>query len=197
MPGLDADALTAYRLLQSGDTVEARKLLETLLPQAAGRPGLEGRLHAWGAQACLALQDPKAARRHLSASLRLARAASDAEALEALAPLQQAVFAAMTAAARPTPEPKTPAARAVAAYDAGRPDEGAALAREARRLAQAAGDAKEEVVALLALARTPALAGASLHAAAEVADTSGDRNLVTAVAKACRAAGVVLADKVF
>lgn len=197
MPELDAEALRAYRLLQAGEHRKARVLLEQLVPAAGDRPKLAGRLCAWAAQACLALQDPKPARRHLSAALRLARTTDDADALQALAPLQQAVFAAMTAAARPPQEPQTPAAHAVAAYDAGDAERGERLARDARRLAQASGDAKEEVVALLALARSPGLAQTVLREAAVVADTSGDRNLVTAVAKACRAAGVDLGAKVF
>ena len=197
MSDLDAAALSAYRLLQSGKPGEAYVRLQQALPLAAERPALAGKLHAWAAQASLQLQEARQARRHLSASLRLARSADDAEALRALAPLQQAVFAALTAASRPAPEPETPAARAVAAYDAGDFALGERLARDARQAARGTGDTKEEIVALLALARSPGLAEASLREAAEVADTSGDRNLVTAVAKACRAAGVDLGTKVF
>ncbi len=197
MADLDADALKAYRLLQDGRPAEARLLAEQVLHRAAERPALAGRLHAWAAQASLRLQEPRPARRHLSAALRLARSLDDAEGLRALAPLQQAVFAALTTASRPAPAPETPAARAVAAYDAGNTTLGERLARDARQVAQQTGDTKEEVVALLALARTPGLTEGSLREAAAVADRCGDRNLVTAVAKACKAAGVDLGDRVF
>lgn len=195
---LDAAAAAAYQLLQARQPAEAVARLEALIDDAAERPALQARLHAWSAQAHLALYDPSAARRHLSRALRIARSQGDADALEALQPLQQMVFAALTARAAPGPElPDTPAARAVAAYDAGDPVEGARLALEARATAQQSGDAKEEVVALLALARSPEHTAGALLEAADVADRSGDFNLVTAVAKAARAAGRPLDPKVF
>lgn len=194
---VDQRALHAYRLLQSGQAAQAVEALQALLPEVVDRPALASRLHAWATQALLIEQDAKGARKHLSKALRIARAQGDAAALEALAPLQQAVFAAMTAAARPAPTPETPAARAVAAYDAGDAQEGERLARAARAAAVQSGDTKEEVVALLALARSPDCTAAAIHEAAQVADQSGDRNLVTAVAKAAAAAGVDLGVRVF
>jgi hypothetical protein len=52
-------------------------------------------------------------------------------------------------------------------------------------------------MALLALARAPGEAEAAVREAADVADRSNDMNLVTAVARAARAAGVVLPPLIF
>ncbi len=111
---------------------------------------------------------------------------------------QVARAAIAAAAAAPAPStPSTPSGRAVAAFDAGDPDFGAQLARAAIAAAREAADPREEVIALLALARHPDHTEASIRAAADVADRANDFNLVTAVAHAARSAGVTFAPKVF
>lgn len=195
----DADTLAeaAYRALQVGDWTTAVAKADAALLQLDGRAALEARLHAWAAQAHVGHGDLKAARRRLSAALKAARQTGQADQVKALQPLQQQMMAAMSARGRPPAAPSTPAAEAVAAYDAGDAEAGERLALRARALAEASGDPKEAVVALLALARTPARRDAAIREAARVADRAGDRNLVTAVAHAARAAQVVLAPKVF
>ena len=195
----DADALAAaaYRAVQAGDWPQAVTHADDALDRLSGRPALAARLHAWAAQAHIGRRDFKAARRRLSAALKAARQTGQADEVKALLPLQQQVMAAMTARARGADAPATPAAEAVAAYDAGDLEAGERLALQARALAAESGDDKEAVVSLLALARSPARREAAIREAAAVADQSGDRNLVTAVAHAARAAQVVLAPKVF
>ena len=58
-------------------------------------------------------------------------------------------------------------------------------------------DAREEVLSLLALARIPGRCEAAIKDAQSVADSSSDKNLVTAVARAARAAGVPLPKQIF
>jgi hypothetical protein len=195
----DADTLAAaaYRAVQAGDWPLAVAQADSALALLTERPALAARLHAWAAQAHIGRQDFKAARRRLSAALRAARQTGRADEVSALQPLQQQIMAAMTARARGAETPTTPAAAAVAAYDAGDLEAGERLALQARALAERSGDDKEAVVSLLALARTPARRAEAIREAADVADRSGDRNLVTAVAHAARAAQVVLPPKVF
>jgi hypothetical protein len=83
---------------------------------------------------------------------------------------------------------------AVEALRAGRTDEAAALATAAH--ARASGP-REAVLALLALAEVPGRARYALVSAHEVADACGDPNLVTAVARAAKAAGVEFPPYVF
>ena len=79
---------------------------------------------------------------------------------------------------------------AVAALDAGRTQAGELLALGALSQARAAQDNREIILALLALARLPHRTTAALKQAHGVADASGDMNLVTAVSRAAKAAGV-------
>jgi hypothetical protein len=194
----DALALALYRALQQGDAHAAVSRAPEALEAAVGRPKLEARLHAWLSQAHLQLGAPREARAALRAALRAARSTGDDAEVQALLPLQERVLASAAAAAAPAPStPSTPAGRAVAAFDAGDPDFGAQLARAAIAAAREAADPREEVIALLALARHPDHTEASIRAAADVADRANDFNLVTAVAHAARSAGVTFAPKVF
>lgn len=198
--GADADALAMqlYRAVAAGDGAAVAGLLPAARAAAEGRLALAARVEAWAAQDALARGDVREAARCVRAALARARAAGDEAGLAALGPLQQRIFAARAAAAGPPggAAADTPAGRAVEAFDRGAP-EARALALEAREAGRRAGDAKEEVVALLALARVPGEAARWVREAAAVADASGDMNLVTAVAKAAKAAGVELDAFVF
>ena len=81
--------------------------------------------------------------------------------------------------------------------DAGDLEGGAALARQARIEAQSMGNARDEVFALLALARIDGQEDSAIRAAFAVADASDDKNLVTAVSRAAGAASVKIPKKVF
>lgn len=159
--------------------------------------GVLARANAWRAQAAMDLGRYDEATRSLRLALRQLRALGDAEGLAALAPLQQDLFARRAAVASQGPLPDTPLGRALAAMDAGDWARGEALALEAAAAADAEADPREQVMARLALARVPGRAEAAIHEAAALADASDDRNLVTAVARAARAADVVLAPHVF
>ncbi len=195
---VDALALEVYRRLQADDPRGALALAADALPLTAGRPGLEARLRCWSAQAHIELGAFKPAREALRAALAVAQAAGDPDGESAVAQLRLQLSARQLAAAPPAAElPDTPVGRAAAAFDRGDPEAGARLAREARAAAAAVGDPREEVMALLALARAPGEAEAAVREAADVADRSNDMNLVTAVARAARAAGVALPPLIF
>ncbi|MEC7949189.1 MAG: hypothetical protein VX265_16590 [Myxococcota bacterium] len=197
-PTADALALQLYQALQQRNPTAAVQLGRPALAAAEGRVRLQGRLHAWLAQAHDQLGAGKPARAHLRAALKLARTLDDPEELAALRPLQeQIVSKVVTANAPAAPPPSTPAARASAAFDAGELSLGEQLARAALAAAQREGDARETVLSWLALARHPDHREEAIREAAAFADASNDRNLVTAVAHAARSAGVHLAPKVF
>lgn len=197
-PTADDLALQVYRALQRRAPEAAARLGPAALAAATGRPRLQGRLHAWIAQAQDQLGAGKAARTHLRAALKIARTLDDPEELAALRPLQEQIVSRVVSANAPAPAPPvTGAGRASAAFDAGEPDLGERLARAALADARASGDERETVLALLALARHPDQCESAIREAAAYADGTNDRNLVTAVAHAARAAGVHLAAKVF
>lgn len=197
-PTADELALQVYRLLQRRDPDAAVRVGAIALEAAAGRPRLEGRLHAWMAQAHDQRGAGKQARSHLRAALKIARTLEDPEELAALRPLQEQIVSRVVSANVPAPAPPaTGAGRASAAFDAGEPELGERLARAALAEAREAGDDRETVLSLLALARHPDHREAAIREAADFADGTNDRNLVTAVAHAARAAGVQFAPKVF
>ena len=139
-------------------------------------------------------RDARGARKSLRAALVAARSTGLPAEVDALKPLQAQVLAAASAEGPPLAPPDTPVGRACAAIDAGDHEEGAKLAKLALDMAP---DTRGKVFSLLALARIPDQAEAAIHQAAAIADRDGDPNLVTAVAHASRASGVVLAPKVF
>jgi hypothetical protein len=196
-------ALAMVHALRRGDLQGVIQQCESALHAADGRPALQARVHAWVAQAHLGLGQARSARTSLRLALALARFSDDTAGLEELKELQTRIFSASLASNQAPAHggaaelPDTPVAHAVAALDAGDLDTGARLARDARTLAQDQGDTREEVLALLALARIPGETGTAILAAADVADDAGDMNLVTAVAKAAKAAGITLEAKVF
>ena len=174
-----------------------------LLRLAGENLGLKGRVLAWLAQAEMFNGDLKAASQAARQALAVAREAGDDKGQLAIRGLQaQITMKRQEAAGReasplPIDLPNTPVSRAMSLITMGDLAQGEALAREARRLAKAAGDAREEVMALLALARVPSCTNEAIAEAATVADASSDMNLVTAVAKAAKAAGIPLPPKVF
>lgn len=200
---------------------EARRVLEQAL--AAGPPPSDAaRVASLLGQARLELDDAEGARVALETALRLARRA-DPAALPQIRLLHGRAVAAL--AARADLDRRRELARAVnevsleellagvtdadeaiqvlvrkadAALDAGEVVAGVGFAREALRQAELRVEQapRGAVLARLCLARaeTPEL---HVRAAAAVADASDDSNLVTAVAHAARAAGIVLDPHVF
>ncbi len=191
------DARTIYRLLQAGKNREALERLPPFIDQAdsATRPDLCARGLAWLGQAHLGLNDLAGARQALRRASAIATAIEDEAGLQAIRELRNELGARAMAAPPSVPEPDDSLiARACAAFDLGRPAEGLTLARQAQA---AAASPRDEVLALLAIARAPAETHAAILHAAEVADRASDFNLVHAVTRASRAAGVVLPPKVF
>lgn len=182
---------------QQGD--QAIAIGNALAPLIGERPALLARHSAWMAQAHMLRGEHRQARGALKQALALAEASGDIDALPALRKLSTEIFRATSAAAaaQSAPLPDTQLGRALAAIDSGDHQAGVSLAISARSAAKAQGDAREEVFALLALARIPGRAEDAILTAHGVADTSADKNLVTAVARAARAAGVELPKQIF
>ena len=178
--------------LKKGDGAKALEVAETAYDGAAGRPALEARVLTWWAQALRLAGDRDGARARLGAALAKAEEAGDDQGVAAIQPL-------LTELAPPDaiPAVSTPVGLAVEALGRGELKRGELLALGAHRLAVRDGDVREQVLALLALAQLPHRTRAAIEEAARVADESGDANLVTAVAKAAKAAGRVLPKHVF
>jgi hypothetical protein len=185
--------------------------------------GADARVAAWRAQALEGLERLDEAERHAAAAVQAARRAGDDAGVVASRGLHQRILAALAATKAVEAERRrdealagegdealaerggTEAAallvrKANVLADAGRWVEAEGSARGALRLVEggAPGGAREEVLALLTLARIAAGTGDSggartfvLEAHAK-ADAAGDWNLITAVAKGAKAAGVEL-----
>jgi len=194
---LIGDARTIYRLLQTGQN---RSAIERLTPfidkaDAKGRADHCARGLAWLGQAHLGLNELSEARQALRRASEVATAIGDEAGLHAIRELRHEVGIRAMAAPPKAPEPDgSVIARACAAFDTGNPHDGLLLARQARAEADSPRD---EVLALLAIARSPSEAHEAIKQAAAVADRASDFNLVHAVTRAARAAGVVLPAKVF
>lgn len=190
-------ALHVYQAIARGAPREALGLCAEAQVAAADRPALLARLLAWEAQAAVDVGEGPRARQALRRARGLAQSIGDTEGDAALAGLQAQLMQRLMASRPPPPDEGTDIGRALAAFDRGEVEEGARLAAHCASLARADGDARGEVLALLALARSPSATVSAIEAAQEVADLSGDFNLVTAVSKAARAAGQTLAPRVF
>lgn len=190
-------ALHVYQCVQRGEHRAALDRMTEAQTAAADRPALVSRLLAWEAQAAAALGDGPRARQALRKARALAQSQGDAEGDAALAALQAQLMQRLMASKPPPADEGTAVGRALAAFDRGDPAEGLRLAHLALELATADNDPRERVLALLAIARSPAHALEAIGAAAEIADDSDDFNLVTAVSKAAKMAGFALEDKVF
>lgn len=200
----------AYQALQRGDAAAA-------LAALPGPGGGGARAEAYRAQALRTLGRLDEADSAAAAAIALARQAGDVEGVAQLRELRASIVASLAAErvaaaerARDAGLATTPVAtllagaadgperarrllrRAGALADAGNLAEATRTARIARD--EAEDDPRESVLALLSMARTDR-AGAErwIRDAHAVADASDDMNLVTAVAHAARAAGVVLA----
>jgi len=194
---LTGEARTIYRLLQAGRNHDAIARLHGFVDaaDAASRPDLCARGLAWLAQAQLGIGDLSGARVALRRAAAIATAIDDTAGLQAIRELRQQVGARAMAAPPAAPAPdETLIGQACAAFDAGDAEGGLALATEAHATAQTPRD---EVLALLAIARAPGHAERAVLQAALVADAASDFNLVHAVSRAARAAGVSLPAKVF
>lgn len=176
------------------------------------------RAAAWSAQALEGLGRLEEAERQAALATRLAKKAGEAAGVEASRALHQRVLGALAAAKALAQERAADAALAElddealvaraeddtgaaalllrkgnALADRGEGAAAAASARAGLSRAERAGAPRERVLLLLLLARAePEAAPAHVQAAHAVADAAGDWNLVTAVAKAARAAGVRL-----
>lgn len=182
--------------LRRGAADQALAAIPEAAVQAGDDPRLQGRILAWHAQALAMQGQHRAALDSLREAIRLAKAHETKEQVAALRQLQAAWLMALQAppAAAPTAAPASTVEQALAAIKAGDATVGEALAELA--LADAA-DAKAQVVALLALANLPHRAAEAIAAAAQIADETGDMNLVTAVARGARQVGVALAAHVY
>ncbi len=191
----DALALRVHAAVQAGRSADALAVMSEALRAAAGRPALQARLHAWGAQAHMASGDLDAADAALLRAKGLAVRAGDRAGLRALKGLEEQSAARRVAQSRVIGE--GPAARALAALQDGDEETGVRLAQQAREMARKLGDAREEVLSLLVLSRVDHLAAQAIAEAAQVADESGDWNLITAVARGARVAGIPIPARVF
>lgn len=190
-------ALHVYQAIQRGDNRLALSLGAEAQAAADERPALLARLLAWEAQAAAALGEGPRARQALRRARGLAQSMGDTEGDAALASLQAQLMQRLMASRPPPPDEGTELGRALAAFDRGDVEGGARMAALCVELARADGDPRAQVLALLALARSPTAAAGAIEEAHRVADASGDFNLVTAVSKAARAAGLTLAPHVF
>jgi hypothetical protein len=199
--GSQADelAVALVSALAQQDGEQALALSLALAPLVDDRPALAARHAAWTAQAHLLRGDMVLASTEIKRAIALAQGAGELDAVPALRQLETRVT---QASATPLPKPNLPLpdttlGHACKALDAGEFAEGARLARAARTQAQAAGDFREEVLALLALARVPGQEDSAIRAAYRAADASDDRNLITAVAKAAKVASIALPTQIF
>jgi hypothetical protein len=185
--------LQAFESLRRRDAEGALAALEGF---SADDPGRAARAAGYRAQALRTLARVDEAERAAAEAVRLAKRAGDADGVAALRQLHASILASVAAvraaaqqAAGDTSDGSV--GRVLELAKAGRSEEATHLACVIRDRARAAGDAREEVLALLAAARAgdPHRWIREAHA---VADASDDQNLVTAVAQAARAAGVRL-----
>lgn len=211
----DTRAVAAFEALRREAWAEALAHAEAI--SAPDRPALAARAAAYRAQALRELGRLEDAERAAADAVQLAKRAGDTSGVSQLRVLHASILQGVTATrlaaqeqARDAPladtadevllaphrGPDRAAAlvrKACALADAGRRDEALAAAARAGEEAHRTGTPREEVLALLCAARVADDPAASIHAAHAVADAADDMNLVTAVAKAAKAAGVTLA----
>jgi len=195
----DEVAVAIVQALARQDGERAVELCEAIAPLITERPALQARNAAWASQAHRILGNLDQALVFIREAIGLAQVAGDAQAIPALKALKVELVTGRAAskAAATAPLPDTLLGAALQAMDDGQLEEGGRLARQARLQAQSEGNAREEVFSLLALARIPGQEDSAIRAAHGVADQSDDKNLVTAVARAARAASVPLPKSAF
>lgn len=195
----DELAVALVQALARQDGTEALALGAALEPIIGDRPPLRARHATWMAQAHQLVGDLPAASAKIREAIALAQAAGEVDAIPALKQLKATIVRGKVAAdvAANAPLPDTLLGRAVSAIDQGNITEGARLARQARIEAQSTANHRDEVFALLALARIDGHEDSAIRAAYEVADAADDKNLVTAVSRAAKAAHIELPKKLF
>ena len=195
----DEIAVALVQALARQDGDRALDLSLALGPYLANRPALRARHATWTAQAHQLRGELKQAITLVRQAIALAQAAGEADAIPTLQALKADLVRAQLAGqnAQRNTLPDTLLGRAVDAMDTGDLEQGASLARQARIEAQSLGNYRDEVMALLALARVSGQEDSAIRAAFVVADASEDKNLVTAVARAAAAAGVSLPKMIF
>ena len=198
-PNQSAEGVAAaiVQALARQDALKALQLCKQLTPMVEGRVRMQARLAAWKAQANQLEGDLEQALVDVRAAIALAQQADETEAIAPLRALKAQIVSAKAAlsTAQSLPLPDTELGRAVEQISNGNMQDGGRLARQARIRAQSEGNHRDEVFALLALARIPGQEDSAIRAAAQVADESNDKNLVTAVAQAARAAKIKLPPK--
>ncbi len=195
----DELAVALVQALARQDGELALQLANTLEPLIGERAALRARHATWAAQAHQLQGNLTEAATMIRQAIALAQSAGETDALPGLKALKAAIVTGKVAAqtASELPLPDTLLGKAVAAMNSGNPETGAHLARQARIEAQSLGNVKDEVLSLLALARIPGQEDSAIRAAFRVADSSNDKNLVTAVSRAAKAANVPLPKQVF
>ncbi|MDP2316122.1 MAG: hypothetical protein Q8P41_24710 [Pseudomonadota bacterium] len=216
----DEAALAAFAALRRRDWPAAIAAAEAL--RAPDRPALEARGAAYRAQALRELGRIDEAERAAASAVQLAKKAGDVDGVAQLRALHASILAGLAATRAAAQERARDAtladmpddaliegvegaeraaalvrkagalADAVVAGHTTRRDECLAVTTRAIAEARVAGSAREEVLALLCAARVAPDPAVPIHAAHAVADATSDQNLVTAVARAARAAGVAL-----
>ena len=144
--------------LKKGDGAKALEVAEMAYEGAAGLPALEARVLTWWAQALRIAGDREGARARLGAALAKAEEAGDTAGIEAIQPLLVELAPVVR-----MPASTTPVGLAVEALDKGETKRGELLALGAHRLAVRDGDVREQVLALLALARLPHRTAAAIE----------------------------------
>ena len=195
----DEIAVALVQALARQDGDEALALSESLDALIGDRPALRARHAAWTAQAHQIRGNLSEAAANIRQAIAFAQIAGETDALPALKALKASIVTGKVAQqnAAELPLPDSLLGQAVHAIDSGATEKGAGLARQARIEAQAMGNARDEVFSLLALAKVAGQEDSAIRAAYNVADSSNDKNLVTAVARAARAANVPLPKKLF
>jgi len=190
----DEIAVALVQALARQDADRVLLLRDTLVPLIQERPAMLARVATWTAQAHQINGDHESALEAIRNAIALVQQGDEPEVLPSLKMLKAEIVKGKAAiqAATKLPLPDSPLGRAIACIDQGEHDEGGRIARQARILAQSEGNYRDEVIALLTLARIPGQEDSAIRTAHEVADESNDKNLVTAVARAAKAAKVNL-----
>ena len=194
---LDQLAKQAHDALAANHNEASIRLSSQAIELCEDRPRLAARLWAWKAQALMNLHRPKEAQTAIVRGLSLAKRHEEKAGLDALRALHQQVLARLALDSQPHSDPISPLQAALLAYDRGDIESGTSLALKAFNDARTEQNPRDQVLALLALARTPEQTQDAILQAHEIAQDSEDLNLVTAVAKAATAAKIVLPAHVF
>ena len=193
----DELAQRAHDALAADQNESALLLITQAVQQCENRPRLAARLWAWKAQALMNLHRPKEAQSAVLRGLSLAKKHEEKAGIDALRSLHQQILARMAIRSQSQNDSSSPLRSAIAAYDRGDLEAGTSQALKAFQVAQSEQNPRDQVLALLALARTPDQTQSAILQAHEIAQDSEDLNLVTAVAKAAKATKIVLPVHVF